>query len=253
MKRIIIAFAIFSLILTGTASAMVSDQCSVEKLEVENIATEITTKAKMTYYFECRPSSAYDGQVTKMVVTIPYRDVYNVEASDGLGDMKVFEGPAYAAATRSDTDATVGSFFRKSLLIKNDTTKYMLTIEFQSDLLVTEAEKVYTITPKGLGANPKVTIITSGITETVLPVGNIDYKLTLPTGSAVVSSPSGCSLSEGVVTCDGMVASGLDKVEVKWTGSGPGLLSTKIRDAVNKYMPDTFANIFKNLLGIFKK
>jgi len=250
-KIIVIAFAIFSILILSSVSALPTDQCSVDKLEIETIATEVTTTAKINYYFECA-QSAYGEQITKMIVTIPYKDAYNIEASDAIGDMKVFEGPAYTGVTRSDTDATIGSFFRKSIVLEtNSTAGYMLTLEFQSDYLVKQDQKVYTINPKGLGANPKITMVGTGVTETVVPVSDIDYTLTLPTGSAVTSTPSGCSLSEGTVTCTGLTAAELDKIEVKWTGTGPGILFTRVRDLA-KNLPGTFTNIFKSIFSIFK-
>jgi hypothetical protein len=247
-----IAFAIFSILLISTVSASTADLCEVDKLDIETIATETTTTAKMTYFFEC-DAAAYAGQMNKMVVTVPYPDIYNVEAEDGLGVMKVFEGPSYASATSSDIDSTVGSFFRKAVVFEpSNTTGYKLILKFQSERLVTSNQKVYTVNPNGLGSNPKVTIVTTGVTETVLPVNEIDYKLTLPPGSAIVSSPNGCGLSDGTVSCIDITSVELDAIEVKWTGTGPSIWLTKIRD-VSQKLPGTFTDMFKNLFKVFKK
>jgi len=251
MKKIIlIALAVFSVLIASTVSAAPGDQCAVTSLDIETIATEITTKIEMDYQFECQPDAGGE-QVNKMVVTIPYRDVYNVIAADAIGDMKVFEGPEYARVVNSDTDSTIGSFFRKSIVMNsNSTTGYLLTLEFQSDLLVKENEKIFTVNPKGLGAKPKITVVGSGVTETPIPVSDIDYKITLPDGSAVTSSPNGCSLSEGEVLCEGLTAAELDKIEIKWTGSGPGVMLTRVRDVVQD-VPGAFTKIFKSFKNIF--
>ena len=240
------AFAVFFLILASAVSAGTTDSCSVDKLKVDNIATELTTKTKLTYYVVCSPTME-KGQINRLVVTVPYRDAYNVEAEDALGAMKVFEGPEYAGLTSTDTDSTVGSFFRKAIVLEsNNTTGYMLTIGFQSDLMVYESEKIFRITPKGLGANPKVTAVGTGITEAQISVNSIDYGLTLPLGSAVTSSPSGCQVTEGYVNCTGISASALDSMEIKWTGSGPGILYTKVREFAFDF-PDMFASFFNGL------
>lgn len=250
MKTIaIVSFVLLSLIIVSSASA--AEQCSVSRLDIENIASEATTTAKLTYYFVCLPAAS--GQVNKMIVTVPYQDASNVEASDWLGSMKVFEGPSYASATRSDTDATIGSFFRKAIVLdENEVTAYILTLEFQSNLFAKKNEQTYTLSPKGLGASPKITIVGAGVTEMMIPVEEISYKLTLPTGSAVVSSPGGCSLSEGKVSCTGLTPASLDALEVKWTGTGPSVWLTKVRD-IAKQVPGAFTNIFNKVYSIFKR
>jgi|TARA_Y100000310_G_scaffold341873_1_gene442667 hypothetical protein len=243
-SAVIIAFAIFFIATASAVSAGVADTCSVDKLDIETIATEITTKVEMTYYFECQPT-AEAGQINKMLITVPYDDVYNVEAEDGIGSMKVFEGPEYASAINSDTESTVGSFFRKAIVLDpNGTVGYMLTLNFQSDVIVKESEKIFTIVPKGLGVKPKITAVSTGVTETIIPIDTIDYKLTMPEGSAVTSSPSGCALAEGTVTCTGLSAAQLDELEVKWTGTGPGVVFTKVRDIAFD-LPDLFTSFFK--------
>ena len=252
MKRMAFtAFAVFFLILASAASAGPTDSCSVDKLKVENIATELTTKTKLTYNIECSPTME-SGQINRLVVTVPYRDAYNVEAEDALGAMKVFEGPGYAGLTSTDTDSTVGSFFRKAIVLEdNNTTGYMMTIGFQSDLMVYVSENIFRITPKGLGANPKVTAVGTGITKAQISVNSIDYGLTLPLGSAVTSSPSGCSVTDGFVNCTGISSSELDSMEIKWTGSGPGVLYTKVREFTFD-LPDMFTSFFnglKNTIG----
>ncbi|MDP7282043.1 MAG: hypothetical protein QF475_00160 [Candidatus Undinarchaeales archaeon] len=247
MKRMAFtAFAVFFLVLASAVSAGPTDSCSVDKLKVENIATELTTKTKLTYYVECSPT-ADAGQINRLVVTVPYRDVYNVEAEDALGGMKVFEGPGYAGFTSTDTDSTIGSFFRKAIVLEsNNTTGYMMTLGFQSDLMVYEAEKIFRITPSGLGANPKVTAVGTGITEAQISINSVDYSLSLPLGSAVTSSPSGCSVTDGFVNCTGISASVLDSMEIKWTGSGPGVLFTQVREFTYD-LPDFFTSFFNGL------
>ena len=264
MKRVLIIgtilliIAIFLGIISDANAQFVGDQCSVGTVHVENSILSSGIHTKITYPFSCSNASSYEGQMTKMIITVPYADISGVSATDQYGSMKVLEGPTYIKSESTETDTTIGVIFRKGLLIANEDNSYTLSIEFDSNALAKEdSNSVMSLTPKGLVPNPKVTIISKGITETTIPVENVEYKLVLPDGASVQKITSGCQLDNNVITCQNLKPDDLSTIEIKWTSGSitqnPIKIVNNIKNKVVKFLPG-FSDTFNNLLNkILKK
>lgn len=259
MKRLliggIICLILIALLTAGVNAQLIQDSCSVKNVKIENEIVSAGAHSKINYNFECSGASSYQGQVTKMLVTLPYKGVKNLEASDSYGSMEVLKGPKYTGLSEDETESTIGVMFRKGLLIRNQTENYKLTIEFDTTELVSTSESgVSTLKPEGLASSPKITIIAKGVTETKLPVQKVDYKLNLPEGAAVQKTTKGCKINEGVILCEDHTPEELNSVEVKWKG-GSGTEKIPFTDIIKKVLSQgrksapSIINIVKTVAG----
>ena len=243
MKKVL-ALLVFLAIFASAANAqMIGDYCSVQGVDVDTVVESYgSAHVKMTYHFECTGASAYTGQVTRMLITVPYTGIDNLEASDPLGSMKVLEGPEYVKATEEVAETTIGAMFRKGLLIDASSNSYDICIEFDTITLVESTDSTYLIRPGGLGANPKVTIVGTGITEMTLPVQVFGFGMTLPEKTAIEQiTPSVCQFQGNKVSCSDVSSADFDALEIRWKKTGPTLFGENI----NEYF-DKVSTIFKN-------
>ncbi|MFH1425009.1 MAG: hypothetical protein ABIG20_05085 [archaeon] len=256
MKRILLLGIVLLVILTSSAYAqMPGDDCVVGKVDA-SVAYDGTAHVKMIYRFTCSGTIDYTGQVTKMLISLPLNDVKNVEVEDGLGSMKVLEGPEYVKVEKDSDESKIGIIFRKGLLINRETNDYDIAIEFDTDSLVTEGESVNSISSGVLVANPKVTIITSGMTETVLPVNAFDFALKLDEEASIQSvKPSVCAIEGGDVECADLSKQEMEQLEISWTGGSTGW-GGKIQGFTKKYLPaagDFLGSLFGNIKDMLDK
>ena len=191
-----------------------------------------------------------------MLITLPLTDVNNVKASDAFGSMDVLEGPEYVKATTGSDGTKIGVIFRRGLLVSEDEARYDVAIEFDTDALVDKAEDTYSVKPGLLKANPKVTIVTSGLTETVMPVSLFDFSLDLKEGASVTQvKPAVCGIDASDVECDSLSGEQLESLEIKWTGGGTGW-GDKIQGYTEKYLPTVknfFGGLVEKVKGIFNR
>ncbi|MFO7872303.1 MAG: hypothetical protein R6U26_01520, partial [Candidatus Undinarchaeales archaeon] len=204
----------------GARAQFAGDYCTIGTVDIENSVVSSGVHTKMSYEFTCSDASANSGQITKMLIKVPFTGIQNLEASDSYGTLDVLEGPEYVGKTESETDSTIGVIFRKGLLIENETNSYKLALEYDTASLVSTSESgLFTLKPEGLGSTPKITIISKGVTETTISIENIDYKLILPEGSSIQKTTKGCNIDGGTIVCTGLTPEKLNSVEVQWEGS----------------------------------
>jgi hypothetical protein len=242
MKKALVLLVFLALFVSAANAQMIGDYCSVQGVDVDTVVESYgSAHVKMTYHFECGGASAYSGQVTKMLITVPYTGIDNLEASDSLGSMKVLEGPEYVKATEEVAETTIGAIFRKGLVIDAVSNAYDLSIEFDTITLVETMDSTYSMKPGGLGATPKVTIVGTGVTETTLPIAVLSFDVTLPEKTAIEQiTPSVCQFQGNKVSCSDVSADDFDALEIRWKKTGPTLFGENL----NEYM-DKVSTIFK--------
>ena len=253
MKKVVLAFVVlFVLILIAKPANAQIIRCTLGPLDVVNdISADLKAHSKATWYFSCHNITKNFGQMTKMVYSIPLTDVSNFEASDNFGTMKVLEGPAYATATPSTRGSILGVIFRKPILLSDEDITYTITDEFDSSTLVSAGENgTFSLMPGKQIANPKVTIVTTGVTETIYPIEVVSYELNLPSGASVQTLAKDCTLSSGKIICQNLNQSAFNSLEIKWAKpiSEKGGLLGKIREKMGKLLP-SFTNVFKGISG----
>ncbi len=247
MKRAIFALAVaIGLLLIAQPIHAQFEPCSLSKIKVVSDATKTDVyHAAISFDFACAGAEKEQGQMTRFIYKVPLTDITNFEASDSLGSLKVLEGPEYATVSTGTKESTIGVIFRKGLLITDSNTTYRLNVDFDSASIVGIGENETAIKPGNLVRSPKVTIITTGITETTYPIEKIDYELDLPADSSVKQLPSGCSINAEKVFCTGLTQEEFNALEIKWVkteGIGAGLVE-KIRSIFSKYGPQTTSAI----------
>lgn len=218
MKAALIALAVMvGLILAAQPGHAQLEACSLSAVAVSNDASSQLAHAKTTFELSCSGTVPNLGQVTKLVYRIPLADITSFEASDGFGSLKVLEGPEYATAKTVGKESVIGVIFRKGLLITDDNTSYKVNVDFDSASLVgAGANNTFSIKPGSLVASTKVTIVSTGVTETTYTIPKVNYELLLPDGSSVQTLPQGCSISNGKVSCAGLSQQAFSELEIKW-------------------------------------
>ena len=219
MKAAILALVVLaSLILAAVPVSAHVEPCLLTNVKVANDVSGEAQHTKTTIKLLCTGEEEVDEQVTKLVYKIPFADVQNFEASDEFGSLKVLEGPDYASAKTAGKETTIGVIFRKALVLSDVEKTYAVNFDFDSASLVSSAgENSYSTKPGNLLAMPKLTIVSRGVTEALLPVEKVDYELVLPEGASVQNLPEGCSLSNGKVACSQITFEQFGKLEVKWS------------------------------------
>ncbi len=250
----IIALIIVALLTVGARAQFVGDYCTVGTVDIENSVVSSGVHTKMSYSFTCSGAASYSGQITKMLIKIPFTGIENLEASDSYGTLDVLEGPEYVGKTESETESTIGVIFRKGLLIENKTNSYTLTLEFDTNTLISTSENgISTVKPDGLGPSPKITIVSKGITETTLSVDKNNYNLELPEGASIQKTTKGCNIDGGTIVCTGLTPKELNSVEVQWEG-GSGETDISLETILNKLLnkgkesAPSIVNLVKNLV-----
>lgn len=253
IKKLLLITAVFLLIFASTAYAqLIPQQCTVRSVDVSNTISDTVT-TKLLYRFECSAFTQYQGQITKMIIKVPYTGLRNIEAEDPFGPMKVLEGPEYIKSSESEGETVIGVMFRKGLLMTTENTVYSIAIKFDAPALVSQSESIYSIKPGELVNNVKITIVSTGITEMTIPVSNIDYVLNLPEGSGIQQvTPSVCGIAGGKVSCNNLDKEQFSQVEIKWTQAAGEGWSGKIQEYTKKYLPFA-SNLFKNAFSLVKK
>jgi hypothetical protein len=248
MKKAIFALVVFLAVIVSAANAqLIGDYCSVTSVDVDCSIENKLVHPEMTFHFSCSGASGLQGQLTKMLITIPYTGITNIEASDNFGSMTMLEGPQYVGATEDSGETVIGVMFRKGLLVTTDQQTYDLTVEFDSEM-ATYSDSVGELSPGGLAVSPKVTIVTTGITETTIPAMLYDFSLTLPEKSTVSEiTPAGCQFQGNEVSCSNLDAAAMGQLRVKWT-EAPGSLEESLKHYANK-----ITGTFKNWFGGIKK
>ena len=251
MKKIFaVLIVLTAVILIAKPAAAQFEKCSLDTVKVVNdFSADSKMHSRTTWTFSCQNSTRNFGQMTKLIYTVPLTETSNFEASDSLGTMKVLEGPEYATAVTTAKGSTIGAIFRKPLLITDESTSYGITVEFDSSSLAGTGENgTSSIMPGKQIANPKVTILTTGITETVYPVEKVDYELNLPSGSSVQTvSIGGCAIKGGNIICQNLNQADFNSLEIKWAKpEGVGGLLRKIKENIGNLLPG-LTNVFKGL------
>ena len=219
MKATILGLAVLVALIVAVApvSAHV-EPCLLTNVKVANDVTSDAEHTKTTIKILCTGEEDEDEQVTKLVYKIQFADIQNFDASDEFGSLKVIEGPDYAGVKTAGKESTIGVIFRKSLVLSEEEKTYTVNFDFDSKSLVAATgENSYSIKPGNLLAMPKLTIVSRGVTEALLPVEKVDYELVLPEGASVQNLPEGCSLSSGKVACSQITFEQFGKLEVKWS------------------------------------
>ena len=256
MKKAALALIILTvIILIARPISAQAEKCSLGAVEIVNdVNGNAEAHSKVTWRFSCSNSTVNYGQLTKIVYSIPLTDVANLETTDSFGSMKVLEGPAYGTATLSGKQTTIGVIFRKAIMITNEQASSFVTVDFDSAALVSKGENsTFSISPAKQVANPKVTILTAGITETTYPIGKFNYELGLPSDASVQTISAGCSLRTGRVLCQNINQTEFNSIEIRWTmaGEGGGIME-RFRQITGKLLPSV-TNIFKGISNSLSK
>lgn len=246
MKRAILTLIILLTFISAANAQLIGDYCSVSSVDVENTIEEIIVHTEMTYHFSCSGASGLQGQVTKMMITVPYVGIANAEASDNFGSMVMLEGPQYISVAEDDGETVIGVIFRKGLLVTTEQQAYDLKIEFDS-VMAELTEDGGEISPAGLAVSPKVTIVTTGLTETTIPAMLYDYSLTLPEGASIQEiAQTACQFQGNVVSCPNLGVSEMQQLEIKWTKAET--LQDSVKGYANK-LKGLFSGLFGKLKG----
>ncbi len=238
MKAVFSALVlVFGLILTAAPVSAHAEPCLLTNAKVSQDISGDLEHTKTMIRLLCTGEEDEEEMVTKLVYKIEFTDIQNFEASDELGTLKVLEGPEYATATVSGKEATIGVILRKPLFLSEDESVATINFDYDSDSLTIPAgENAFAIKPGKLIGNPKITIVSRGVTEAILPLEKLDYELLLPKGATVQTLPQGCSINSGVILCEQISKGTFESLEIKWNqpeSVGKNLLE-KIRSIFSK-------------------
>ena|GEM_PF-5264791 len=248
MKKAIFAGIVLFFVIASAANAqLIGDYCNVDSVSIDSSIEGEVTHIDMTYHFSCGGASGLQGQLTKMIVTIPYSGIYNVEAADNFGSMTMLEGPQYISAVEDNGETVIGVIFRKGLLVTTEQQTYDLMVEFDSSM-AKYTDSIGELSPGGLAVSPKVTIVTTGLTETTIPAMLYDFSLTLPERSSVESmTPAVCQFEGNEVSCLNLDSGAMQELKVRWT-EAPGSLEESVR-----HYADRLKGLFGGLFGRAKE
>lgn len=238
MKAVFSALVLlFGLILAAAPVSGHNEPCLLTNAKVSQDVSGDLEHTKTMIRLLCTGEEDEQEMVTKLIYKIEFTDIQNFEASDELGTLKVLEGPEYATAKTEGKETTIGVILRKPLFLSEDESVATINFDYDSSSLATSAgENAFSIKPGKLIGNPKITIVSRGVTEAILPVDKLDYELLLPKGSTVQTLPQGCSINEGTILCEQMAKGTFESLEVKWNqpeSAGKNFLE-KIRSIFKK-------------------
>lgn len=238
---------LFMLVSIPVYAQSIEQQCLVSGVEITNTISESTT-TKMLFRFECAGIEDYKGQVTRMLIKVPYTDVSNLKAEDPYGEMVVLEGPSYISSKTVEDGTQIGVMFRRGLVIGKESSAYSVAIAFDSGSIVKTSESINSIKPGNLADKVKVTIVSTGITEISLPVSKVKYTLKLPPGSSITQTPKECHISEGILSCEELGIEQFKQIEVKWSGASGTGWESKLKNITKNILPKV-SNFLKKIVS----
>jgi len=251
LKRILVVLIVFLIATSAAHGQLLTDLCRVSTVDATTIIEGDTASVKTTYHFDCDSSDEDVGQVTRMLVTLPFTDLKQVEASDSLGALRVLEGPEYVYVQKGITDSTVGIIFRKGLLLTDRSTEYDLSLEFQTDSLVRTKADFKTLEPGKIINIPKVAIVSTGMTDTTLEINTINYELSIPSTTAFEEvEGESCDISGGSLDCEGMTLQEFKELDVTLKITGEETIFDSFKNIGDK-VSGTFKNLFGSITEIF--